>query len=232
MQAAARALGVVPSFDPAQVTGSFCVATSDHVDAVWLEPLRARLEKKAPGVEVLLAPYSSEVPRRALEGDIDLVIAPRTRFVSALQVVHFVDEPYALVHRADHPRARGRIDLEALADLPHLVVSPTGDSGATSFDRALGTAGKRRRVTRRVTSFASGLLIVATSDLIAILPRSFAALHAERLGLRVRPLPIEVPPARLDLAWSPRLHDDPLHTFVRRELGALTGRGRAPKPPP
>lgn len=221
MRAATQALSFSPSFEPTKATGAIRVATSDHVDAVWLEALRRRFEKVAPGLEVLLLPYSADASRGALEGEIDLVIAPRTRFGAALRVVHFVNEPYALVLREAHPSARRRIDVDELVALSHLVVSPSGDLYETAVDRVLSTLGRRRRVVRRVTSFSSGLLMVATSDLVAVVPRSFASVHASRLELRLRALPLEVPPGRLDLGWSPQLHDDPVLTFVRRELAAL-----------
>ncbi|MBK8213338.1 MAG: LysR family transcriptional regulator [Myxococcales bacterium] len=233
MRAVARALVVGPSFDPARAAGEVSVSTSDHVDAVWLEPLRRRFEEEAPRVEVLLVPYTNEAPRRALEGGIDLVVAPRTRFTETLRVSHLADEPFALAMRRSHPRARHRLDAELFSELSHLVVSPTGDSAATAVDRSLAALGLRRRIVRRVTSFSSGLLAVATSDLVVVVPRSFASLHASRLGLRLREVPFHVPPARLDLAWSPRVHDEPLHTFVRQRLLELARarpreRGSAP----
>jgi DNA-binding transcriptional LysR family regulator len=221
MRAVARALTVGPTFDPARAVGVVRVATSDHVDAVWLEPLRRRFEEEAPRVEVLLVPYSNEAPERAFAGELDFVIAPRARFTEGLRLSHLADEPYALVMREEHPRARHRLDNALFVDLAHLVVSPTGDPAATAVDRSLAALGLRRRIGRRVTSFSSGLLAVATSDLVAVLPRTFASLHASRLGLRLRALPFEVPPARLDLAWSPRLHDEALHGFVRQALTSL-----------
>lgn len=224
MRAATAALAVGPAFEPRHAVASFRVATSDHVDAVWLEPLRERLKKEAPSLEVVLLPYSDESGARVAEGDIDLAIAPRTGLPEAARVVRFVEEPFALVVRAGHPHARGRLDVERFTRLAHLVVSPVGDSRPTSVDRALGALGRERRVLRRVTSFSSGLLIVATSDLVGVVPRSFAVVHATRLGLRVRELPIAVPPAKLCLAWSARRHDDPLHAFVRRLLIEIAGR--------
>ncbi|MFN9809253.1 MAG: LysR family transcriptional regulator [Deltaproteobacteria bacterium] len=221
MRAVTKALAIAPSFEPRHATGTVCVATSDHVDAVWLEPLRAQLARDAPQIEIVLLPYARESAARAAEGEVDLVIAPQARFADSLRAVYFVDEPYALVLRKGHPQGRRRLDVDAVAELPHLVVSPVGDASPTAVDRALAEVGRRRRVLRRVTSFSSGLLIVATSDLVGVVPQSFAALHASRLDLRLHELPIVVRPARLSLAWSARLHDDPLHAFVRRRLTAL-----------
>ena len=100
------------------------------------------------------------------------------------------------------------------------MVSPSGDADATAVDRALAQLGLQRRIVRRVTSFSAALLILATAPLVSVVPRSFVALHASRLGLCFADLPIEVAPARLHVGWSPRLHTDPLHTHVRRMLVA------------
>lgn len=221
MRAVARALTPEEVFDPRRAVGTLRVATSDHVDAVWLERLRRALASEAPGVTLSLTPYSAEAPARVLAGELELLVAPRRRFPETLRVARLVEEPYALALRAEHPRARGRLDLAHFAALAHVVVSPSGEAGETAVDRALAEHGCSRRVARLYTSFASALLAVAASDVVAVVPRSFAELHAARLGLRLRALPLEVAPARLELAWSPRLQHEPLHKFVRQRLLAL-----------
>jgi DNA-binding transcriptional LysR family regulator len=220
LRAVERVLAIERTFDVSRAEGALRVATSDHVDAVWLEPVRARLLEEAPRVELLVQPYSSDAPARALEGTVDLVVAPRTRFVEALRSVHLADDPYVLVSSREAPFAIEDVDATQLSILPHLVVSPSGDADATSVDRALARMGLQRRIARRVTSFSAALLIVASSPLVSVVPRSFVTLHASRLGLRFVDLPLEVSPARLYVAWSPRLHTDPLHAHVRRVLVA------------
>lgn len=221
MRAVARALVPEDVFDPRRAVGTIRVATSDHVDAVWLERLRRALARDAPSVTLLLIPYSAEAPARALDGDVELVIAPRKRFPEALRVARLVEEPYALALRVDHSFARGKLDIARFAALVHVVVSPTGEAGGTSVDRVLVDHGCPRKIDRIYTSFSSALLAVASSDVVAVVPRTFAELHAVRLGLRVRALPFDVPPALLDLGWGPRLHHDPLHKFVRQRLLSL-----------
>ncbi len=220
LRAVERVLALERRFDPSRAEGAIRVATSDHVDAVWLDPVRARLAEEAPRVELLVQPYASDAPARALEGTVDLVVAPRTRFVEALRTVHLADDPYTLVSSRDAPFAIDAVDAVRLAELPHLVVSPSGDADATAVDRALAQLGLQRRTVRRVTSFSAALLILATAPLVSVMPRSFVALHASRLGLCFADLPIEVAPARLHVGWSPRLHTDPLHAHVRRMLVA------------
>lgn len=113
-----------------------------------------------------------------------------------------------------------------LAELDHVVVSPSGEPGATAVDRALAALGLRRRVTRQVPGFAAALLLVMDSEHAVVMPRSFADRYAARLQLRVSPLPLDVPPLRLVMAWSPTTQRDPVHAFVRERLLALASPSR------
>lgn len=216
-----RVLAIERPFDVSRAEGILRVATSDHVDAVWLEPARTRLSEEAPRVEIIVQPYTFDAPARALEGAVELVVTPRSRFVEALRSVHLADDPYVVVTSREAPFVIRALDAAGLALPPHLVVNPSGDADATAVDHALARLGLQRRIARRVTSFSAALLIVASSALVSVVPRSFVALHASRLGLRFVDLSVEVSPVRLYVAWGPRWHADPLHAHVRRMLVAF-----------
>lgn len=217
MHAAARVL-LPEVFSPATARGTVRLATSDHVDAVVVEPLRARLHDEAPALALLLEPYSAEAPRLVLEGRLDLVLAPRTQLPDAIQAARLFEEPYALVACGRHPTLRGKPQLDEVARAEHIVVAPTGRAGPTSFDRALAEQGLSRRIARRVPAFSQALLVVASTRLVCLMPRSFAELHAARLSLRVMPVPVSLPPVRIDLAWSPRVQHDPMHVWLRARI--------------
>jgi DNA-binding transcriptional LysR family regulator len=76
------------------------------------------------------------------------------------------------------------------------VVSLTGD--AQGFvDRALADAGRERRVALTVPNFMLALAMVGDSELIAAVPRRFAARYGPRFGVVAVEPPLALPRFRL-----------------------------------
>ena len=223
MQATRDVLVPERSFEPETARGRIRIATSDHVQTVALEPFATRLARTAPEVELAIEPFSPASMKRTVDGDVDLVIAPRTQMPDALRTTRVLEEPYAAVVRQRHPAlVEGDVlTLAEFADHEHVLVAPAEARlpvRTTETDRALERHKLRRHVTRVVTSFSQALLLVSVTDLVAVIPSSFAKHFAARLRLAVCKPPLSLSPCRLDAAWSPRLHDDPLHAWFRHAL--------------
>jgi DNA-binding transcriptional LysR family regulator len=90
--------------------------------------------------------------------------------------------------RAGHPFARAPT-LEAYCAARHLVVSLTGNADGF-VDRVVADAGTARRVALTAPNFLFALAVVADTDLLAAIPRRFAALHAPRFNVDVVESPI------------------------------------------
>lgn len=203
-------------FDPAKAHGTVRIATSDHVDALVVEPLAAALSVEAPGISVYVEAFSSSAVERAIGGEVAMVMAPRRRFSQDLRAAHLFSEGYVVVMRLGHPYAGARLDSVTFSRLRHVVVSPSGGPEPTPVDAALEALGLARSPERAVPVFSQALLLVTESDLVATVPASFAARYSARLGLAIARPPVEIPPIQIACGWSPRNHNDPLHTWVRR----------------
>jgi len=210
-------------FIPSEAKGQFRIATSDHIDSVVVEPLIRRLRKAAPGIELVMEPFSSSAGERLRTGDLELLIAPRTNFSEELLAARLLQEPFAVAMRRGHPRAARRLTVEEYAGLDHVLVSPGGGTRA-AVDRALATLGLRRNIKRYSVYFSYVLLLVADTDFVATVPWSFAQRYSSRLKLSLVPLPVAVPPVRIDIGWSRRVDRDPLHQWLRRELTVIAHR--------
>lgn len=201
----ARARNVISAaepFDPARSRRRFIVAAPDGVSPVFLSPLLARLQRRAPGIDIglrqLLPPSGGQSVERAwlpalaeLErGATDIAVAPIDRAPPRFATRLLYEEDFVAVVRKRHPFAT-RPTLLRFCEARHLVVSMTADPRGF-LDDELARQGMSRHVALTVPDFGAGLATVAETDVIAAMPRRFVALHAARFGLVVREVPLKL----------------------------------------
>lgn len=207
----ARAREVISSagpFDPASSTRRFTIGAPDGVSAVLLPPLLSALGQVAPKVDIsvrqLLPTQGETSPDRAwrsafaeLEArSMDLAILPLERIPARFKKRTLFTEDFVVAMRAGHSYAKAP-SLDRYCDAEHLVVSHAGDPQGF-VDGALERQGRRRRIALTVPNFMLALAILADSDMIAALPRQFAAMHAQRFGLVTHEAPLALDRFRLN----------------------------------
>ena len=89
------------------------------------------------------------------------------------------------------------------------------DGGPSILDRALAAAGVERRVSLHVPSFLVAPEVVARTDHFFTAPRELVAPIAERLSLRMCPVPIPIPELPVAVFWHERFQADPGHRWFR-----------------
>ena len=82
--------------------------------------------------------------------------------------------------------------------MQHLVVSLTGNPYGF-VDEVLAKRGRTRRVALTVPNFMFALAVIAETDLVAALPRQFAAMHAARFGVSSLDPPLPLGHFRLNV---------------------------------
>jgi DNA-binding transcriptional LysR family regulator len=117
------------------------------------------------------------------------------------------DDDFVVAMRKGHRFARSP-SLTAYCRAQHLLVSLSGDPHG-SVDELLAKRGLKRRVALTVPTFMMALAHLASSDLIAALPRRLVANHAARFGLVSAELPIKRKPDQvLAIATRAAMMDD------------------------
>jgi DNA-binding transcriptional LysR family regulator len=189
-------------FDPVTSTRRFMIGAPDGVSAVILPPLLAGLRQAAPGIDLgvrqlLPTPRETSAERAwqfafaELEARaMDIAIMPLEDVPARFVKRALYDEDFVVAMRAGHPFA-GDPTLERYCDMQHLVVSLTGDAHGF-VDTLLAKQGRARRVALTVPNFMFALAVIADTDMISALPRSFVRMHASRfkvVGLE-GPLPL------------------------------------------
>nr|WP_308019967.1 LysR substrate-binding domain-containing protein [Streptomyces sp. SP2-10] len=123
------------------------------------------------------------------------------------------------VARRGHPLFDGHIDARRFAAADHIGISRLGKR-LGPIDSALAERGLRRRTAVVVPSHTSAMLLARATDLVALtlaewLPDTIAA-----LGLRTFPIPLDLGPLDLGMAWHPRNSADPGHRWFRDHLAS------------
>jgi DNA-binding transcriptional LysR family regulator len=190
-------------FDPSTSTREFTIGAPDGASTVFLMPLLARQRQDAPSVNIRLRqllplgghgasaqPWDSafaELDARAM----DLAVGPFETVPARFAVQTLCEEDFVIVSRADHPFAAAP-SLENYRAAQHLVVSSNGDPHGF-VDRALAELGLARRVALTVPGFFMALGLVAETELIAAIPRSFAGAYGVRAGVVATEPPVPLP---------------------------------------
>jgi DNA-binding transcriptional LysR family regulator len=206
---------------PRTFAGTATIALTDYAAAILLPRLVPVVEAEAPGLNLRMRPnlhVHSPATIETGESDLALGVFGAARPGMALETV--LEERYVCVMRKGHPLARGRLTPKKLAGASHLLVTPSGDATGI-VDRALAEHGLTRRVALTVNQFLIAPQIVAGSDLIAVLAERAVALSGVSSRLHVAPVPLALPPLRLQMLWHHRTARDPSLAWLRSRIVEL-----------
>jgi DNA-binding transcriptional LysR family regulator len=179
---ARRVVATAQPFDPGATARRFTIGMPDSMAAIFMAPLLAEVRRLAPRIDVNVRQLLHEQAVAELDArtvDIAIVLArdiPK-RFVDHV----LLEGDFMIATRARHPFVRDP-SLDRFCEMPHVVISPTGDAH-TFIDDTLAAMGRVRRVAATVPNFMLACALVAETDLITTLSRAFLARHGKRFGV-------------------------------------------------
>ncbi|QAU32890.1 LysR family transcriptional regulator [Janthinobacterium sp. 17J80-10] len=214
------------SFDLAKTKTTFRMAMADAPAALWLPMLVQDIQREAPGISVRMMPLTTRDPRAILlHGDIDLTIGffpgvasqLATEPSSPIRHERLYTGQYVCVMRKGHPLEHQELTLDAYCAADHLLVSFSGRAYGMVND-ALAQLGRKRHILLTVNQFYTGGSVVASSDLLTVLPRHLVASTGRQDALIVKELPFDMPPVHVDLLWHERDARNQAHRWLRTRL--------------
>jgi DNA-binding transcriptional LysR family regulator len=122
-----------------------------------------------------------------------------------------------LAGRRGHPRLKRKPTIAQFCALEHVIVSPEGGGFVGATDEALAKVGLSRRVVLSVPHFLYLESVLASTDLVAMLP---ARLVRDNDRLQIVDAPVEVPGFEMSMLWHERVHRDPAHQWLRESIVA------------
>ncbi|MEY8172587.1 LysR family transcriptional regulator [Burkholderia multivorans] len=218
LEAVERAVLPATPFDLSTATHTWRVAATDYGESTIVLPALHALRTAAPGTRLAIVELvPPRIEQAAARNDIDLAFHTTEGSPPGMRRLPLFVERYVLVGRAGHPKLKRRPTLAQFNALEHVIVSPDGGGFFGVTDEALAKVGATRRVVLSVPHFLFVMSVLASSDLVAMLPER---LVRDTPALRVVDAPIDVPGYEMSMLWHERVHRDPAHRWLRETIAA------------
>ncbi len=228
------------NFDPASAHNAFLLAMADATAAKLVPGLMDIFESEAPGANLRVLPLTTRDPRELLEsGTIDLAIGHFPGVLAELGALHLqehnphfqhqrlYDGEYVVVMRRGHPLAGKPLSLDTYCAARHLLVSFSGRPFGF-VDEALASVSRQRRVVLTVNQFFTAGRVVATTDLLTVLPRHFVGATGMEHELALCDLPLQVPAVHVDSLWHRQATQNTAHRWLREAVARAATIGFRP----
>jgi DNA-binding transcriptional LysR family regulator len=202
------------AFDPRLSERSFTLSLSDNYQTSEAAKIAQAFGRTMPRASLRLVSSDYLVATNGLAtGDIDAAFAPSVMEMPGLRAKAIFEDRACFVVRKNHPRVRGKLTPERVAELPHIDVElmlgkpGIGHRMAEEHWRRVGI--KTRKVAISVPYFTTAAMIVARTDCIAGLPRRLAEVMCRQLPLEMVPTTFPLPKIEMSLVWHDRTDADP-----------------------
>ncbi|WP_033288434.1 LysR family transcriptional regulator [Amycolatopsis jejuensis] len=203
------------SADPRVAVRTFDLQITDVLSTTFTPALIDDIRAVAPGISMRLRPETIEDLPALREGVIDLEVGVIENQDPEIRAETLSTEMLVGAARADHPLAKARkVTPARFAAADHLVVSRRGRAHGPIDDR-LAALGLNRRVLAVVPTFAMSLLLARKTPAVCVVPSGLSRHLEEEFGLRTFPIPFDLPPVPLGMAWHPRNENDRTHQWLR-----------------
>jgi DNA-binding transcriptional LysR family regulator len=211
-------------FNPKTTKQSFTLAMADATATLLMPGLVKQIEALGANISIRTHPMTTRDPRKLLEaGAFDLAVGFFPAAIAAIDAFESHDSQsdvpahfmyanlyrgeYVCVMRKDHPLMRTKkkktITLDEYCKAHHLLVSFSGRPFGL-VDEALAKVKRKRLVLLTVNQFFTAGKVVATSDLLTVLPQHFLKSTGIEDQLVAVPLPFDIAPVHVDMVWHTR----------------------------
>lgn len=214
-----------PAFDPYRYAGNVSLAAADVIRLLALPPLVKVLQHEAP--ELVLTVHNADrirIHERLERADIDLGLGPEVVSTGRLHYKELWRDEAVCLTRKGTGAERASLDVAEFAELGHIRIVPSRPSFYDDLlEKELFGLGLRRRIVVAERSFLMLPSLIAASDLIAIVPKRFAAHACSNGELEAFPVPVRLAAMSLGLYWHERTHREPLFRWLRTRIATALG---------
>ncbi len=209
----------------------FRVMASDYAESTLIPAVLSVVRRQAPNITLDVLTPSDVSFEDVEQGRVDMAI---NRFETLPQSFHqktLWSDTFSCLMSPMNPLVQG-FNLENYLLANHIWVSKTGFGVGVGVDpedvqrlgwvdEALGKIGKKRNISVFTRHYQVAMLLAQQHDLVATLPSRAAKLKSESSKLVLKDPPFEIPEFELKMAWSPLLHHNAGHQWLRRIISGI-----------
>ena len=207
-------------FDPTTSERVFRICMTDIGQIVILPKLLNRLSTVACGIRLEVSNLSEDMSRMLESGEADIAMGLTLPMQNGLYQQALFEEQFVCMASKDHPRIGKRLTRRQFLDEAYVAVD-TPVSGHWVLDAALADQNIVRRIALRVPAFLGLSRIVASTELLAIVPRHLGKAFAQLDQVRLLSAPVALPSYWVKQYWHQRYHADPGHKWMRGLISNL-----------
>ncbi|MTD55240.1 LysR family transcriptional regulator [Amycolatopsis pithecellobii] len=200
--------------DLATLDRTFTLRWHDAVTTAVGPTVLATVQEQAPGVRLRLLAEADADTNDLRHGQVDLELGADDPLIPDVHAETAADDRLVVAIRPEHPLAKRKLTLARYAGADHLTVSRRGRL-RDPIDDVLHEHGTARRVVAAVPTLTAALHFVQQNDILVTVPENTSRALLTETGLEIRPVPLELPPVPLILAWHRRYDTDPAHAWLR-----------------
>ncbi|MDB5565270.1 MAG: DNA-binding transcriptional LysR family regulator [Tardiphaga sp.] len=210
-------------FDPSKATTTFRIAVDNYAAIVLVAPIAAHVARIAAGVRLDFRPSGTlDVLEQLDRSELHLAMGPLGVQGERFSRRRLLQDQFVVVHRKGHPSAKAReFSTEKLATLPQLEIS-SAQFGPDSAETGPGRSKPGLKPAMRAP-FLAAAQILATSDLVSVLPLNVAKNMTRSHHLVFRRLSRSPKPIEAAMVWLRRVDNQPAHAWLRDVISRVTG---------
>jgi DNA-binding transcriptional LysR family regulator len=202
------------TFVPEETSRQFAISVNNYAAVVLVPGLMSRVVEAAPSIRLDLRPSGARDVLTMLDrGELDLAVGPFVDAGERFAVAPLLEDTFVLAMRPDHPALAERLTPDSLAGLRYLDISSSGEDPGF-LDEWLAAHHLTRNVVHRAPRLSAAVILAAT-DMVAVLSGRLAETWAELYGLSVCPMPLASPAIRTGMMWHRRFDNQPAHRWLR-----------------
>ncbi|MDI9220554.1 LysR family transcriptional regulator [Pantoea sp. EA-12] len=218
LEALTRAVAPPDVFNPAHADQTWRIAATDYMSSALVLPALNLIRDAAPRSRMAVFTLNPpQVAQQLEKGELDLVFHTGDNAPPTLHQRKLFSERYVLAGRRDHPQLQQPPTLDQFCQLEFVLISPDGGGFSAATDSALAKLGRKRRVALSVPHFLFMLEVLASSDLVAVVPER---LVRNTPHIRIFTPPLEIPGFDILMLWHQRLHRNPAQQWLRQQIVA------------
>jgi len=221
-----RAMQPATEFEPRAAQMVVRIMASDYAESTLFPAVLTELRDNAPDITLDIMNPSDVSFLDVERGKVDLVINRFDQMPQSFHQITLWQDSFSCLLSPNHP-ILDDFSLESYLSADHIWVSKTGMGVGVGVDpsdvqrlgwvdSALAQLGEKRRIRVFTRHYQAAMTLAEQNDLIVTLPTRATWLKQNDPRVAIREVPFDVPPLELKMAWSPLLHNNAPHRWVRQ----------------